>query len=174
MESSWETWTRLEKKLGRPITYEEMLAIIVYYEYGTTLSGEGFALALEATARQFYEFCGSDGVCEGDQLWRFLGGHSAATAHPDEAYLKLLRGELTANESRMWKKSLNGASRILNTSAWTDGMREGRPFAYGNISCTLVLSRGVQTAPNSWGIMYYDPEGNYIIVMAGGNVNPCQ
>ena len=120
-----------------------VLALIIHFEYGTTLYGfpDRFNVALEATGRQFYSICGGDGLCKGNQLWRFLGAHAAWTmaAHRDDgsrgqigqARFDEMIGLLTGSNSD-FTIALNGAETILNTAAWRTGKQNDRPFFYGN------------------------------------------
>ncbi|MBP8059866.1 MAG: RHS repeat-associated core domain-containing protein [Chloroflexi bacterium] len=82
VQEAYDVYHELEELLGRPPTNEEVLALLGFYEFGwlykeerSPMSGEDFLKALEAMARQFYFWCGADGVCDGHQLWLFLGAH---------------------------------------------------------------------------------------------------
>ena len=143
MWGAWDVLRALEMELGRPLSYAEVLALIIHFEYGTTLYDypEWFDVALEATGRQFYSICGGDGLCGGNQLWRFLGAHAAWTmaAHRDDGSRGTIGqgrfdemiGLLTGSNSD-FTIALNGAETILNTVAWRTGKQNDRPFFYGN------------------------------------------
>lgn len=142
-----EVFRALEKALGRQLTYAEMLALVAYNEFGTALlpGTDDYNAALEAMARQFYNACGSDGVCEGDELWEFLGAQEAWYSGTVNDFVEQLNSGVL---------DYDGASQVLNQphfdpsnttveeirSNWragngVPGIDLGNvPFKYGNYS----------------------------------------
>ncbi len=144
MQRAHDVFVALEDELGRPVTYEEVLAFLAYHEFGKLLRNDDeYNTALEAEGRQFYTFCGSDGLCQGDELWKFLGGHDAWTlANPVGIADELRNGILE-------DRDFAGAQRILNQpyydpSKATEEQKKsnwrsadtvgGVPYVYGNYS----------------------------------------
>jgi RHS repeat-associated protein len=145
MGKAYEVFTKLEQELGRPVTYTEVLALVAHHEFGWALqhNQEEYDVALEAMGRQFYNFCGTDGICRGDQLWKFLGAQQAWYAGSAQAFAQeLTSGSLPAI-------NFAGAARVLGQPAynpatatdeqkrsnWRSGNGLGNvPFVYGNYS----------------------------------------
>jgi hypothetical protein len=145
MGSAYQVFVELERLLGRSVTTAEVLALVAQHEFGWALrhNQEEYDAALEAMGRQFYNFCGSDGMCQGDQLWKFLGAQQAWYAGSAGRFAQeLTSGSLPAI-------NFAGAARVLGQSAydpatataeqmrsnWRSGANvSGVPFKYGNYS----------------------------------------
>ncbi len=160
MGNAYKTLNGLENALGRSLSYEDILAVTIAYEYdwlGDGISNEDFQTALETTGRLLYYFCGSEGVCSGDDLWKFLGYHDGFTNK--YSIIDTVIDEVFNNPgtySRAW----SGAKQILsqpyyNSASASDNdrinnWRSGNdvngapiPFAYGNYSLYSNVPRKV-------------------------------
>jgi hypothetical protein len=78
MQDAYEVYVELTEALGRAPSYSEILRLVAYNEYGRAqLPPDQYEVSTEAMGRQFYNFCGADGICEGLELWKFLGAQEA-------------------------------------------------------------------------------------------------
>jgi RHS repeat-associated protein len=145
MGRAYQVFMQLEQLLGRSVTTAEVLALVAHHEFGWALrhNQEEYDTALEAMGRQFYNFCGADGICQGDQLWKFLGAQQAWYAGNAKGFAQeLTSGSLPAI-------NYAGAARVLGQPAydpatatagqmrsnWRSGNGLGDvPFKYGNYS----------------------------------------
>ncbi|MCB9431201.1 MAG: RHS repeat-associated core domain-containing protein [Ardenticatenaceae bacterium] len=142
MGGAYDVFTALEKEMGRSATYEEVLALVAYHEFGS-LEGEEYDVALEAMGRQFYNFCGETGACQGEELWQFLGSQEGWYQGNGKSFAAELQDGTVSPED------FAGARRVLNQPAYnestaTDAEKRanwrsadnvgGVPFKYGNYS----------------------------------------
>jgi hypothetical protein len=106
------------------LTIEELLTILSQKEFGT-VPGADYGYSEEALGRQFYYWCGSDGLCQGDQLWQFLGSLEAWYGNtPSELFSYIVN-----------ERGVDTAERILNQEpSWKTGNQWNRPFVFGNLS----------------------------------------
>jgi hypothetical protein len=107
-----------------PLTPTELLAAIIAPEFTALLKQndpDGYALGLEALARQFYSMC-PGGTCYGDALWIFLGGFEAWYTGSSAAHYR------SGNHVQF----LEDAEAILNNQAWRSGAASNRPWTWGN------------------------------------------
>jgi hypothetical protein len=124
MFNAYEVYLRLVRLVGRSLTYEEVLALLIAAELGSVIGNVPlFEAALEGLARQFYERCGSGGVCTGDQLWKFLG--SMQGWFNGDVIEKFKNGS--------YRTFFNEARRVLTSDAWRSGAVGNRPYHYGNL-----------------------------------------
>lgn len=120
---AYDKYLEVKAKLGRDITIREMLATVSYNEFGT-MTGNDYSLSEEALSRQYFYFCGSDGVCLGNELWIFLGGFEAWYNQDVDVLvfgMSTTKGEKTAN-------------RIFTEVSWHSGWKWDRPFVFANLN----------------------------------------
>ena len=122
------------------ISSQELLSTVAFNEFGT-LTGSDYLLAEEALGRQWYFWCGSDGICTGDQIWQFLGSLEGWYNKPADRIidgLSISTGNATAQ-------------RINSTESWKNGPQAGRPFAFGNLSMYPNARNEIILAEQGWG-----------------------
>jgi hypothetical protein len=131
-QRAYSVFTALEALLGRSLTYEEILALVAANEFNANLPHAG--PATEAMGRQFYYFCGSSGICGGDELWKFLGSQEGWYSNdPNNLLAKLNSGDANyyAAGQVLGQPALGSGNVGAN---WRSGSYNGHvPFKYGNV-----------------------------------------
>lgn len=106
------------------LTIEELLTMLSQMEFGI-LSGTDYDFSEEALGRQLYHWCGSDGLCQGDQLWQFLGSLHAWYGNAPSDLVSYIGNAI----------GIETSDRILNQEpSWKMGSQWNRPFAFGNLN----------------------------------------
>jgi len=124
LRAAYTKYLELLAFLGREyLTLKEILAATAYKEFGSTKENV-YEKSQELLGRQFFDFCDNDGICEGNQLWKFLGSFS---------------GWYLSNVNELKKgmndsKSKATADLIFSKSSWKDGYSWEDPFYNGNTS----------------------------------------
>jgi len=140
------------------LTMEEILTMISQKEFGICI-GKDYDYSEEALGRQLFYWCGSDGRCQGDQLWQFLGSMHAWYGN-DASELSARIGEM---------KGIETSNRILNQEpTWKTGWAYDRPFVFGNFSMFPEVKNFIaeggrgQGAGRSW-VLLTDLTDPYIV-----------
>lgn len=83
--------------------------------------------------RQYYEACGSDGICTGNQLWFFLGNQAGwYDKTPDEIIASMgVANNLNTADSILGQPEYPGTPAA---DTYRSGFEWNRPFYYGNYS----------------------------------------
>ncbi|MEZ4510378.1 MAG: RHS repeat-associated core domain-containing protein [Chloroflexota bacterium] len=180
MGAAYDVFAELEKELGRAVTYEEVLALVAYHEFGSLEIQEEYDVALEAMGRQFYNACGETGICQGAELWQFLGSQQGWYQGNGKSFAaELTDGTVTAQD-------FAGAQRVLNQPAYhaataTDAEKRanwrssdqvgGVPFKYGNYSMfpmqvrPLLADEGRGIYGNGATTIYFNhPDSQYTVM----------
>ena len=139
------------------ISTQELLSTVAYNEFGT-LYGDDYSLAEEALGRQWYYWCGSDGICTGDQIWQFLGSL--------EAWYNKSTGRLASGMSTNTGNLTAG--KIGSTESWKNGLQSGRPFDFGNLSMYPKTQGAIISAGQGWGkaqstVLLIDGANSFIV-----------
>jgi hypothetical protein len=121
--AAYNVYSELLIQLNRmSLTYQEILAFLISAEIGLVEGQDpvGFNYALEGLGRQFYNMCGSDGNCEGTEIWEFLGTMQG-----------WYQGDVLEH-TEAYKWYLDDAEEILSNESWQNGIVGHRPYHYGN------------------------------------------
>jgi hypothetical protein len=154
---AYQVFVGLEKELGRPLSYSDILVVTIYHEYGwfrEGLTDEQFQTAVETTGRILYHFCGANGICVGDQLWNFLGYHDGFTHRYRPESIQEVANMLMSGGYSAFREA---ASQILTQPSfdletatdadmlnnWRSGTAGGLPvpFVYGNYNMFREATR---------------------------------
>jgi RHS repeat-associated protein len=136
MGRAYDVFSQVETILGRPLTYNEVLTVTAQEEFGVLADDPTqYTRALEAEGRQFYELCGAGGICEGEELWRFLGSQQGWTGADPNEIADAINGGLDESAGETITDQAPWNPYQSDTTSWRSGSGNGNvPFKYGNYS----------------------------------------